>query len=92
MKCEVLFLRVNKIDQDSPEQMVIHQFAANRHFTITVPLLMGLVPCAEGFLYYLNLGKNKRAAVEFVEFFLHKDFTFTQLKFQNFLIVPYNGN
>lgn len=91
MKCEVIFLNVVKIDQENPEQMVIHQFAANRDFTVTVPLLMGCEPCAEAFIYYLNLGRNKRASVKYVEFFLHKDFSFIQLKFRNYLIIPYYG-
>lgn len=92
MKCEVVFVNVVKIDKENPEQMVIHQFAANRDFTITVPLLMGLQPSAEGFIYYINLGKNKRASVKYVEFFLYQEFKFTQLKYRNYLIIPYYGS
>ena len=71
MKCEVYFVKFTQIDQDSPEIMVLHQFSGSRKFTISVPLLLGFQYNPANYVAMINMVKNKRAYVEYAEFFLH---------------------
>lgn len=75
-KQEVLFFKFTQIDQDSPEQLVLHQFTSSRKFCITVPLLLGLDASITNFYSMVKLAKNKRAYIEYAEFFVHQPLDF----------------
>lgn len=71
-KCKVIYFKIVVVDDDVPQSMCIHQFTVSRKFNISVPLLYGFVNNVSDYLSMVNMARNKRASISYVEFFVHK--------------------